>query len=314
MYRPAILAEGLAGHAGLLVPGVEFFVFFPAGKKRGFAGIGAAGAVLIQALGHPAGVKGLIRIEGRAQRHIIQAVFRADAGNAQGIVKTLAQHIREGERAAQIQHIALDGTALGQAGDGLVHHRFINAGGHVAGAGALVQQGLHVAFGKHTAAAGNGIGALGLAGGQVHFLGAHLEQGGHLVDKGAGAAGTAAVHPHLGAAGEEEDLGILAAQLDDTVGLGGQLFHGHTGGEHFLHKGDAAALGQAHARRTGDGQLDLFTLGKLRRQPAQQLLGLFQDMAVVTLVNLICDLILFIQDNTFNGGGPNVQACFPQSG
>ena len=41
-------------------------------------------------------------------------IFRADAGHVQRFVKALAQHGAEGERAAQIKDIALDGATLCQ--------------------------------------------------------------------------------------------------------------------------------------------------------------------------------------------------------
>ena len=51
----------------------------------------------------------------------------------------------------------------------------------------------------------------------------------------------------------EEDLGVLAAQLDDAVGAGGQPVGGHTGGKDLLHEGDLAAVSQAHTGGAGDG-------------------------------------------------------------
>ena len=75
-----------------------------------------------------------------------QAVLRAGASHVQRFVKALAQHAAEGERAAQIQDIALDGTALCKACNGLVDHSLINAGSNVLGAGTLIDQGLHVAL------------------------------------------------------------------------------------------------------------------------------------------------------------------------
>ena len=46
---------------------------------------------------------------------------------------------------------------------------------------------------------------------------APVQQGGHLVDEGPGTSGTGAVHPLLQSPTEEDDLGVLAAQLDDGV-------------------------------------------------------------------------------------------------
>ncbi len=82
----------------------------------------AVAAYCVQRIGDLAQLELLVGIEGSAQRHIQQAVFRAGAGDAQRFVKALAQHGAEGERPAQIQDVALDGAALCQTGNGLVDH------------------------------------------------------------------------------------------------------------------------------------------------------------------------------------------------
>ena len=305
--RPALGPEGDAGHAVGHMPGVERLVLLPAGKEGRFAGIGGGGGVAVQGRGHLGQAERLVGVEGRAQRHVQQAVLGALAGDPQRLVKALAQHRAEGQRPAQIQDVALDGAALGQAGDGLADHRLVDAGGDVLGPGALVDEGLHVALGEHAAAGGDGVGALGALRRTVHLVGAHLQQGGHLVDEGAGAAGAAAVHPHLGAAGEEEDLGVLASQLDHAVGLRHEPFDCHPGGENFLHKGHAAAFGQAHARRAGNAQQRLGAVEILAVDPAQQLLRLFQNMAVMTLIGRIQQVFLFIQHGAFDGRAANIK-------
>ena len=307
VHRAALGPEGHAGHAVGHVPGVEGLVLLFIGKEGRFAGIGGGGGVAVQGLGHLRQVELLVGVEGGAQGHIQQAVLGAGAGDTQGLVKALAQHRAEGQRPAQIQDVALDGAALGQAGDGLADHRLVNAGGDVLRPGALVDEGLDVALGKNAAAGGDGVGALGPFRRLVHLVSAHLQQGGHLVDESAGAAGAAAVHPHLGAAGEEEDLGILAAQLDHAVGLGDEPLDRHAGGEHLLHEGHAAALGQAHAGRArnaeqGFGPVEIFAV-----DPAQKLLRLFQNMAVVTLVGRIQQVFLFIQHGAFDGRAADIK-------
>ena len=58
----------------------------------------------------------------RAERNEIQRIFRADAGEVQRLVKAGAQLADKGERAAEIDDVALDRPPLRQAGDGLVDH------------------------------------------------------------------------------------------------------------------------------------------------------------------------------------------------
>ena len=207
---------------------MERLILLLAGEQRRLAGVGGSGSILVQRIRHLGQNESLVGIEGSAQCHIQQAVLRAGAGHVQRFVKALAQHAAEGERAAQIQDIALDGTALCKACNGLVDHGLINAGSNVLGAGTLIDQGLHVALGKHAAAGRNGVGALCVLCCLVHLVGTHFQQGGHLVDEGTGAAGTAAVHADLGAVGQEQDLCVLAAQLDHAVGGGHKPLDCHT--------------------------------------------------------------------------------------
>jgi len=228
------------------------------------------------------------------------------------VVKALPQDSGEGQGPAQVQDVALDGPALGQPGNGLVHHRLIDAGGNILRLGALVDEGLHIALGEHAAAGGDGVRLLRPLGSGVHLVGAHFQQRRHLVDEGAGAAGAGAVHPHLHAAGEEQDFGVLTAQLDDAVRPRGQLVGRHAGGKHLLHEWDLHALRHAHAGRAGDGQIRFCAV--LIRHPAQQLLRLFQNMAVMPLVCTVYQIIRIVQHHAFDGGGSyvksNFQLCF----
>ena len=307
MHRPAVGTKGHAGHAMGHVPCMESLVLLLAGEQRRLAGIGSGSGVLVQRSGYLGEHKFLVGVQGSAQRHIQQAVFRADAGHVHRLVKTLAQHGAEGERAAQIKDIALDGASLCQTGDGLVDHCLIDAGGDILGAGTLIDQRLHIAFGKHAAAGSDGIGALCLLGSLVHFIGAHLQQGSHLVDESTGAAGTAAVHAHLGAVGQKQNLGILAAQLDDAIGLWHKALDRHAGGEHLLHKGHAAAVRQAHTGRAGDAEQRFAAMQLLGINAPQQLLRLFQNMAIMSFVCRIQQFIMLAQHHTLDSGTADVK-------
>ena len=69
-----------------------------------------------------------------------------------------------------------------------------DAGSQVALFCALVEQRLNIALGENAAAAGDGVGVLGLLRQLVHLRRLYVEQRSHLVDEGAGAACTAVVH------------------------------------------------------------------------------------------------------------------------
>ena len=174
MYGTAVRAKGYAGHRGFQVAGVERLVLLLVGKQRRQADVGGGGAVLIQTPGNDVQVGFLVGIVGSAQRHKQQAVFGAGAGNAQRFVKALAQRLGEGQRTAQIQDVAADGTPLRQARNGLVDHGLVDGSSDVPCLCALVDQRLDVAFGKHAAAAGDGVGAGRLLGGFVHLVRAHF--------------------------------------------------------------------------------------------------------------------------------------------
>ena len=307
VHRAAVGTEGHMRHAMGHVPCMERLVLFLAGKQRRFAGVGSSGGILIQRIGHFGEHKLLVGVQGSAQRHIQQAVFRAGAGDVQSFVKALAQHGAEGQRTAQIQDVALDGASLRQTGDGLVDHGLVDAGGDVLGAGTLIDQRLHIALGKHTAAGRDSVGALRVLGRLVHLVGAHLEQGGHLVDEGTRAAGAAAVHAHFGAVGQEQDLGILAAQLDHAVCFRYKALDRHAGGEHLLHKRHTAAVGKAHTGRTGDAQQRFPAVQLFGIDAAQQLLRLFQNMTIMSFVCRIQQCIMFIQHHAFDGGAADVK-------
>ncbi len=73
------------------------------------------------------------------------------------------------------------------------------------------------------------------------------EQGRHLVDERAGAAGAGAVHPNLHCAVEVEYLRVLAAELNYDVSVRRELLYGEPCGVHLLHEADARCLGHAHS-------------------------------------------------------------------
>src|SRR5699024_5857750 len=75
--------EGDAGHAVGHMPGVERLVLLPAGKEGRLAGIGGGGGVAVQGRGHLGQAERLVGVEGRAQRHVQQAVLGALAGDPQ---------------------------------------------------------------------------------------------------------------------------------------------------------------------------------------------------------------------------------------
>ena len=103
----------------------------------------------VEALGEQRRLAGLMR---RAEGDIVQRILRADTGEAERLVKAGAQLAHERQRAAEVDDVALDGTALRQTADGLVDDSHEDGARDVRTFGALIEQRLHVRLGEHAAA------------------------------------------------------------------------------------------------------------------------------------------------------------------
>ena len=303
-----------ARRAAGVVALAERFVFLLVPEQRGDEAEGGVRVIAGDLRERGVDVDRLHAAVGRAERHKIERIFRADALRLQRRVKRVPQLREERQRAAQIQHLAADRASLRQAGDRLVCHGRKNAGAHVALARALVQKRLHVALGKHAAAGGDGIDFLILGSELVHLVEREIEQRCHLINERTGAAGTGAVHAHFQPAGEEEDLGVLAAQLNDHVRVGDELHGGDSGGVNLLHKGEAARFRHAHAGRTGHRELGRFAVQHLRLDFAQQFRHFLRDLRKMPFVGLVKNLLIVVQHHAFDRGGTHVEAnshvCF----
>ena len=250
------------------------------------------------------GLGGLVR---RAERDEIERVFRADACQVQRFVKTRAQFAHEGERAAEVDDVALNRTTLRQPRDGLVDYGHEDRARHIRARRALIEQGLHVRLGEYAAAGSDGIGALGLFGFFVHLRWGHAQKRGHLVDERAGAARAGAVHAHLKRALQEQDFGVLAAQLDDDVRAGHEHIRRDLGGVDLLHKGDMRAERQTHAGRAGDAQADGRAMHDFVIKPREQLARFLRDEGEMALVTGIDDLVSLVQHDALDGGRADIQ-------
>ena len=270
--QPGGAGVGVYVHLGGVhgvVTGQEGVVLLLAVKEGGH-GVHQAHAVhaLLQPVQHL--VKGALAVVGGAQGRAHSGEAVAVLGEhgvvgvqLQGLHEPLPQAHEEVEGAAQEDDLALELPALGEAGHRLIHHGLEDRGRHVLLPAALVEDGLDVALGKDAAAGGDGVDLLVAQAQLVQLVHRHVHEGGHLVDEGAGAAGAGAVHSFLQRSAEEDDLGILAAQLNDSVGVGNICIDGGGGGVDLLDKVDARGVGHAQAGRAGDDQLYLLALEHL---------------------------------------------------
>ena len=252
---------------------------------------------------------GLVR-HGGAARHKQVGVLGHDTVllvQVEREVEAVAQLGEVLQRAAQEGDVAADGTAACQARDGLGHDGLEDGGSHVLGAGALVEQRLHVGLGKNAAAAGDGIDGGGVGRELVEAARVGVQQGCHLVDERARAAGAGAVHALLDAVVEIDDLGVLAAQLDSDIGGRDEGLDGALAGDDLLDKLQVEPLGQQQATRAGNGAGHL---GRRQhgRSALEQVAGAGADVGVVALVLGVDDLVIVVEHGELNGGGAHVDA------
>ena len=179
-------------------------------------------------------------------------------------VQPLREHPHQGGVEGQGAALEDDGgrqlQALGQPADGLLGDGVEGGQGDVGPLRPLDQQRLDVCLGEHAAPAGDAVHRLPLLRQLLKLVRRHVQQGGDLVDEGAGAAGAAAVHPHIGGLElsgglvivEEDHLGVLTAQFHGGADLRVQGPDGGGVGHHLLDIvgphgcGDGPPAGPAH--------------------------------------------------------------------
>ena len=163
-------------------------------------------------------------------------------GKLQSLDEALTQLGQVVQRSSQKRDVAAYGAPAGKPGDGLHDHGLENGGGDVVAARAFVQERLHVSLGKNAAARRDGVDGR-VAGGHLIEAGrVGVEQGGHLVDEGAGTTRAGAVHALLDAVVEVDNLRVLAAQLDGHVGGRYQSLDRRLVGDDLLDKGHGQPL------------------------------------------------------------------------
>ena len=150
----------------------------------------------------------------------------------------------------------------------------------------LVQKRLDIRLGKHAASGGNGIEPLAAQAQLIQFIRRHIQQRCHLIDKGPRAAGAGTVHPFVNTAVKENDLCVLSPQFNDHRGIRLQLLDYLASSKHLLDEGHLCRLGQAQARRTGDGRCQR-PVSRQRSRLRQQFQGLLTHLREMALVLLI---------------------------
>ena len=107
------------------MPLAECVIFLLRGKERRCCDVGAVCGILLCTLcklrqGKRAG----ITLQRSAVCNVEKCIFRADAGEMQRLIEALAEIVKIGERAAEIEDIAGDFASLRQSADGLIDDGF----------------------------------------------------------------------------------------------------------------------------------------------------------------------------------------------
>ena len=149
-------------------------------------------------------------------------------------------------------------AAGSQTGNGLRGHCGEDGGGEIRLGRAVVDQRLQIGFGEHAATRGDRIQVLVALGHLVEAGGVGVEQCGHLVDERTGTACARTVHALFGRGLQVGDFGVLAAELDDDVGLRVLLINRLGFGDDLLNERHMQIISKRQTAGTGNRQANRF--------------------------------------------------------
>ena len=158
---------------------------------------------------------------------------------------------------------------------------------------------LDVRLGEHAAACGHGVEVCRLQGEVVHPLIVTAHEHRHLVDEGAGAARTVAVHTQLrGLPVEEHHLGILAADIDQRLRLWVTVTCKHCGSDNLLHKLGIEVFGRRHAYGTRDAERYAY-VGKLPGNLSKIRTDKLFYLGIMAFITRVNELVVWVKDGNF---------------
>ena len=132
-----------------------------------------------------------------------------------------------------------------------------------------------------------------------------FKQGGHLVDKRAGAARAGFVHALINTAGKESQLGVFPAQFNGNISLRNHLAHRCAGGDDLLHERQLEVLGQKHGPGPGKGDKGC-AAGKRRVDFSQNFAEACLDMGKMPLIAGKKNIPRPVHQHGLDGGGAYV--------
>src|ERR1043165_4789848 len=221
-------------------------------------------------------------------------------------------------RSAQEKNLGTKRVASCQHGKVLDNDRFEQAGHQLVGWHTLFLQTVDIGLGEDATLAGNGMELEAVIRHSAQVLRSDLELGVDLVEHGTGAAGAFIIHRRdfLLLAGlliflEDDDLGILATQLNHAANVGIELLDGEGDRVNLLHELGAEVPANATAAGTGHENAERVRLqpGEGRLDAFEELQAFFRLLGIVPLVILPQDLVGDRIDNDrLDGGRADVQA------
>ena len=264
--------EGADVDVFLMVTLVEVLAVGLGGKQRRHGGrVGGQVLQLVQTLQDFVARVGLeiialivgvyVGLQCRTVGHIQVGVGRHDEFVDLALKRALecgAQFGHEEQRAAEEDDGAVDRASGSQAGDGLRGHCGEDGGGEIRLGRAVVDERLQIGFGEHAATRGDRIQVLVALGHLVEACGVGVKQRGHLVDERAGTTCARTVHALFGRGFQVGDFGVLAAELDDDIGLRVFLVDCLGFGDDLLNERHMQIVSKRQTAGTGDRQANRF--------------------------------------------------------
>ena len=175
-----------------------------------------------------------------------------------GALECGAQLGHEEQRAAEEDDGAVNRASGSQAGDGLRGHCGEDGGGQIGLGGTIIDERLQIGFGEHTTTRGDWIQVLVALGHLVKACGVSVKQRGHLVNERAGTTCARTVHALFGRGFQVGDFGVLAAELDDDIGLRVFLVDCLGFGDDLLNERHMQIVSKRQTAGTGDRQANRF--------------------------------------------------------
>ena len=169
-----------------------------------------------------------------------------------------AQFRHEEQWTAEEDDGAVNRASGSQTSDGLRGHCSKDGGGQIGLGRTIVDERLQIGFGEHTTTRSDRIQVLVALGHLVKACGVSVKQRGHLVNERAGTTCARTVHALFGRGFQVGDFGVLAAELDDDIGLRVFLVDCLGFGDDLLNERHMQIVSKRQTAGTGDRQANRF--------------------------------------------------------